>query len=143
MGLILGPASTDALNRVPSGSYGAATGIEQTVRNFGASLGLAILGTVLVHQNTSRIESSLADAGIPAGEADRIADAVNHAGGGDSASFASNGGGQAKEIFATIQHDFAQASEVVFTIMAAVMLVALVIALRWLPRGRVEEPAEG
>ncbi len=125
---------------MPSDSYGEATGIKQTVRNVGASLGLAILGTVLVHQNTKNIESSLADAGLPTGEADRIADAVNHAGGGDSGSFASNGGEQAKEIFATIQHDFAQASEVVFTIMAAIMLVAFLIALRWLPRGRVQEP---
>jgi MFS family permease len=48
MGLMLGQANTDALNRAPSTSYGEATGITQTVRNYGASLGLAILGTVLV-----------------------------------------------------------------------------------------------
>ena len=45
MGLILSPASTDGLNRAPSTSYGEATGIEQTMRNFGASLGMAILGS--------------------------------------------------------------------------------------------------
>jgi hypothetical protein len=46
MGLMLGQANTDALNRAPSTSYGEATGITQTVRNYGASLGLAILGTL-------------------------------------------------------------------------------------------------
>jgi MFS family permease len=44
----LGPASTDAVNRAPSTSYSEVTGITQTARNFGASLGLAVLGAILV-----------------------------------------------------------------------------------------------
>ncbi len=46
MGFMLGPASTDAVNRASRLSYGEATGITQTVRNFAASLGIAILGTL-------------------------------------------------------------------------------------------------
>ena len=34
----------DAVNRAPSSSYSEVTGITQTARNFGASLGLAVLG---------------------------------------------------------------------------------------------------
>jgi EmrB/QacA subfamily drug resistance transporter len=37
MGLMVGPANTDAINQVGRLSYGEATGITQTVRNFGAS----------------------------------------------------------------------------------------------------------
>ena len=48
MGLMLGPASTDAVNRAPSSSYSEVTGITQTSRNFGASLGLAVLGAILI-----------------------------------------------------------------------------------------------
>ena len=59
MGLMLGPASTDAVNRASRFSYGEATGITQTVRNYAASLGLAILGTVLVTELRSRVTSSL------------------------------------------------------------------------------------
>ena len=44
MGLMLGTASTDAVNRAPATSYSEVTGITQTARNFGATLGLAILG---------------------------------------------------------------------------------------------------
>ena len=44
MGMMLGPASTDAVNRAPRTSYGEVTGITQTARNFGASLGMALLG---------------------------------------------------------------------------------------------------
>ena len=48
MGLMLGQANTDAINRASRYSYGEATGITQTVRNYGASLGFAILGTILI-----------------------------------------------------------------------------------------------
>ena len=48
MGLMLGQANTDAINRASRYSYGEATGITQTVRNYGASLGFAILGTLLI-----------------------------------------------------------------------------------------------
>jgi EmrB/QacA subfamily drug resistance transporter len=50
IGLVLSPASTDALNRAPRGSYGEVTGVTQTVRYFSSSLGLAILGTVFVNR---------------------------------------------------------------------------------------------
>jgi MFS family permease len=50
IGLVLSPASTDALNRAPRGSYGEVTGVTQTVRYFSSSLGLAILGTLFVHR---------------------------------------------------------------------------------------------
>jgi hypothetical protein len=50
-------ADTDALNRAPETSYGEATGITQTVRNYAASLGLAI-GTILVTALQSRLVDS-------------------------------------------------------------------------------------
>ena len=48
LGLVLGPVSTDALNRAPDASYGEVTGITQTIRNLGASLGLAIMGSLFL-----------------------------------------------------------------------------------------------
>jgi MFS family permease len=72
VGFVLGPASTDALNRVASNRYGEATGINQTLRNFGASIGLAVLGTILINQNRSNIESSLGELGVPKARADHL-----------------------------------------------------------------------
>ena len=65
MGLMLGQANTDAINRASRYSYGEATGITQTVRNYGASLGFAILGTILISAFRSRITSSLTARGLP------------------------------------------------------------------------------
>ena len=66
MGLMLGQANTDAINRASRYSYGEATGITQTVRNYGASLGFAILGTILISAFRSRIASSLTARGLTA-----------------------------------------------------------------------------
>jgi EmrB/QacA subfamily drug resistance transporter len=140
VGLVLGPASTDAVNRAPYTSYGEATGILQTLRNFGSSLGLAVLGTVLILQNKSNIESSLTGLGVPKERADAVADALSQSGGGSAgAGFTEAAGRRAREAFEAVQHDFALSTRVVFYAMAGVMAVAFVIALVGMPRGRVEE----
>ena len=65
MGMMLGPANTDAVNRAGNLSYGEATGITQTIRNFGASLGLAALGTILLFNFRSHLTTSLQAMGDP------------------------------------------------------------------------------
>ncbi len=65
MGFMLGPSSTDAVNRASRLSYGEATGITQTVRNYAASLGLAVLGTISVTVMRSKVAASLVSQGVP------------------------------------------------------------------------------
>jgi EmrB/QacA subfamily drug resistance transporter len=147
LGLVLGPASTDAVNRVSSNRYGEVTGITQTVRNFGGSLGLAILGTILVLQNKSNIEDTLGAAGVPTEKADEIANAITQSGGGDaSSSFGEHAGAKAQEIFKDVQLDFALSSRTVFYGMAGVMAVAFLVALVRMPGGKApelpDEPAQ-
>ena len=69
MGMMLGPANTDAVNRASTLSYGEASGITQTVRNYAASLGLAILGTILVSQMRARLVTSFIAQGLPSSRA--------------------------------------------------------------------------
>jgi EmrB/QacA subfamily drug resistance transporter len=142
MGLLLGPANTDAINRAPSVAYGEATGITQTVRNFGSSLGLAILGSILISSNRHHLEETLTEKGLSKSTADEVADAVSKAGGGDSANFAREAGAKAQEIFSAVQLDFAYATRTVFYGMAIVLAVAFVVALIGMPRGRMEAPVD-
>ena len=65
MGMMLGPANTDAVNRASNLSYGEATGITQTIRNFGASLGLAASGTILLFNFRSHLTTTLRSQGVP------------------------------------------------------------------------------
>ena len=129
MGLMLTPASTDAVNRASRYAYAEATGITQTVRNYAASLGLAILGTILVSEFRTRLESSFIAQGIaPAKAASLAAQAAE-----------SGGAGSARAIPPYVRMDFAYASQRVFYVMAGVMGAAALAALLGLRRGRQED----
>ena len=136
-GLILGPVSTDALNRVAATRYGEATGITQTVRNFGASIGLAVLGTILIMRTQSNVEGSLGALGVPKDRADEVADALTRSSGGQaSGGFGEHAGPAAERAFAAVRTDFADATQTVFYVMAGVMVAVYVLAHVWLPRDR-------
>jgi EmrB/QacA subfamily drug resistance transporter len=72
-GLILATASTDAVNRAPSSGYSEVTGITQTARNFGGSLGLAVLGAILVSLDKTNVTNALTKAGVPVQTAQHVA----------------------------------------------------------------------
>jgi EmrB/QacA subfamily drug resistance transporter len=131
MGFMLGPASTDAISRASKLSFGEATGITQTVRNYAASLGLAILGTILVAQMRARVTTSLIAKGLPRARARAFA-----------AHLAQSQGHGSGPIPHYVRLDFALATRSVFYVMAAVMAVAAVLALTTLERGRQEETDE-
>jgi EmrB/QacA subfamily drug resistance transporter len=118
MGLMLGQAQTDAVNRASRYSYGEATGISQTIRNFGASLGFAILGTILVSEVKSRITSSLVSLGVPHARATTTASRIAE----------SEGGGRLASIPHFVRLDVAYASRDVFFVMAGIMVIAALVA---------------
>jgi len=131
VGFMLGPASTDAVNRASRLSYGEATGITQTVRNYAASLGLAVLGTILVAQFRSRVTASLVHLGLPHARAAAEATTLSESQGGS---------GSVGRIPHFVKLDFAYATRSVFYVMAGIMAVAAVVAVLGLQRGVQEEP---
>ena len=133
MGFMLGPASTDAVNRASRFSYGEATGITQTVRNYAASLGLAILGTVLVTELRARAVTSLVAQGLSKAKAAAEASRFSQSEGGS---------GRTAPIPHFLRLDFAHATGTVFYAMAAIMAVAAVVALLGLRPGLQQEPAQ-
>jgi len=141
VGLMLGPASTDAVNRAPSTNYSEVTGITQTARNFGASLGLAVLGAILINRNEANVGGVLTRAGVPSAVAHRIASSFG------SSTSASGGAGASHESPALVHHiqlAFAHSTQTVFYIMAGVLAATFVVCVRGLPRGRAaiaEAPA--
>jgi EmrB/QacA subfamily drug resistance transporter len=142
IGLMLGTASTDAVNRAPSASYSEVTGITQTARNFGASLGLAVLGSILILENKSNLEASLSAKGVSKEVSDQVAACVSQGGEASCESVAQSAGAGAAKLFSTVPQDFALASRTVFYGMAAAMAVAFVVALVAMPAGKVEEQVE-
>jgi EmrB/QacA subfamily drug resistance transporter len=133
LGLMLGTVSTDAVNRAPATSYSEVTGITQTARNFGASLGLAVLGTILITQNETNVTNALTKAGVPHAAAQRVASSF-----GVGGAAAHSAAGQPPALIHDVQLAFAHSTQTVFYIMAGVMAAIFLVAVRWLPRGRVE-----
>jgi EmrB/QacA subfamily drug resistance transporter len=131
IGLMLGTASTDAVNRAPATAYSEVTGITQTARNFGATLGLAIMGAVLISRNETNVTGALTKAGVPHGAAHQVASSFGTTPGGGSAS------GQSHAIVHDVQLAFAHSTQTVFHIMAGIMAATFIVTVRWLPRGRV------
>jgi len=132
MGLMLGQANTDAINRASRYSYGEATGITQTVRNYGASLGFAILGTLLITRFRSAITASLTGQGLSGPAASAQAGKIAQLQGNN---------GNVTVIPQFIRADFATATRDVLYGMCVIMAVAAFIALRGLRRGVQEDTA--
>ena len=135
IGLLLGPASTDAVNRAINASYGEVTGITQTLRNYGSS-GPGGAGRD-PHQRKLQ-----PDHRVP----DRVRTAAGAGPGGRGLPGSSEGSGSAppvppalrQQVYEAIQLDFAQACQVVFYGMAIALGIALVFAL-FHPGGKVTD----
>ena len=138
VGLVLGPASTDALNRAPHATYGAVTGLTQTIRNFGGSLGLAVLGSILITENVSRVERTLGRVGVPKARADSVARAISGASTCSGTATPARGRA-ANAVTHQIRLDFAHSTQTVVYGMAAAMALAFIVALRAMPGGRADQ----
>jgi fucose permease len=141
-GFVLGPVTTDALNRAPNTSYGEVTGITQTMRNVGASVGIAILGTLLISENRSNIETRFEDLGATKAQADAVVDSLSQSGGGEgSGALHHHAGENAEQFLQAVQDGFAHSTQTVFYGMAIAMLLAGIVAVATIPRGTAP-PAE-
>ena len=131
IGLLLGTSSTDAVNRAIGASYGEVTGITQTVRNYGSTFGVAVLGTILSSVLTDRLTTSFRHLGLPASVARKVA----HGSSEGSGAAGSNSSTLNRQISAAVAHDFAVATQYVAWGMAVACGIAFLFALRH-PGGR-------
>jgi EmrB/QacA subfamily drug resistance transporter len=132
MGFMLGPSSTDAVSRASRLSYGEATGITQTVRNYAASMGLAILGTISVSVTRSKLTSSLIAQGVPSSVANAQAGTLSQS---------RSGSGSTSSIPHFFRLDFAGSTQTVLYVMGGVMAAAALVAFVGLRAGVQEEEA--
>ena len=140
VGLLLGPASTDAVNRAINASYGEVTGITQTIRNYGSALGLAILGSIMLGVITDKVVATLTGFGLSQAEAETYANSVaNNTSGGSGGSSANIPADMQEQIFAAIQVDLAQAIQVVLYAMGVMMVLGFIVSFVH-PGGKVEVP---
>jgi EmrB/QacA subfamily drug resistance transporter len=66
MGNVIAPASTVMQNVLPLERAGAGSAVQNTVRQVGGALGVAIIGTVLANSYANRLDSVLSSSPLPA-----------------------------------------------------------------------------
>jgi EmrB/QacA subfamily drug resistance transporter len=129
LGLMVGPANTDAINQAGRLSYGEATGVTQTTRNFAGSLGLAALGTLFTSMIASRLTADLVMHGVPRVQAAKLATTASQS------QFGSSKGPTSGPAIEVVHDAIAYGMRAVLFSMAAVMVGAGLAAFIGLRKG--------
>lgn len=144
MGLVMAPASNTIMATVPSHQAGAGSAINDTVREVGGALGIAVIGSISAGAYSARLGSVLRAAHVPA--------QVTHLATGSIAAADMAGsrvGGIAGAELANAAHAaFVHAMSLGLRVAAAVALASAVAAIFALPRrgaaqaSSADDPAE-
>lgn len=136
MGLVMAPASTTIMTTVPAHQAGAGSAINDTIREVGGALGIAVVGSLAAGVYRSKLGSALTAAHVPhavsrvATGSVAAADAVaRHV-----------GGVQGGQLAAAAHSAFTTAMADGMRVAAAVALVSAIAAVFALPR-RTPSPA--
>lgn len=141
-GLMLTPVSTDAVNRAVGARYSEVSAVTQTMKNFGAALGMAVFSTMVTSALTTSLTASFAKFG---GTAHDAQSAINQLQG---ASSAHDGGPLAhlpqviqEQVTHAVQNDYALAAQWAFGGMVVAMVIVAVLGVFY-PKQRTSHNAE-
>ena len=125
MGLVMAPASNTIMTTVPAHQAGAGSAINDTIREVGGALGIAIVGSLSAAVYQSRLGSALATAHVPG--------AVTHAATGSVAAAdltgARLGGVPGSELISAAHSAFVTSMALGIRVAAGVALVSAVAAV--------------
>jgi hypothetical protein len=138
MGLVMAPASTTIMTTVPGHQAGAGSAINDTIREVGGALGIAIIGSLAAAVYRSRLASVLATAHVPAPVAHVATGSVAAA----DITARRIAGAVGSQLAGTAHSAFVTAMDTGMRVAACAALVAAVAAIFALPRRRQPEAAE-
>jgi EmrB/QacA subfamily drug resistance transporter len=130
MGLVMAPASTTIMTTVPAHQAGAGSAINDTIREVGGALGIAVVGSLAAAVFRDKLGSALAAAHAPHGVSDvatgsiAAADAVGR----------QVGGVRGAELLSAAHSAFVDSMAAGVRVAAVVALVAAIGAIFFLPR---------
>src|SRR5712691_3569520 len=138
MGLVMAPASTTIMTAVPAHQAGAGSAINDTIREVGGALGIAIVGSLSAAVYHSRLGSVLAASHAPSHIVHVATSSVA------AADIAGQriGGLQGSELVAAAHAAFVHAMAMGIRLAAAVALVSAVAAFFALPRRPLRQRQE-
>jgi EmrB/QacA subfamily drug resistance transporter len=138
MGLVMAPASSVIMTTVPARQAGAGSAINDTIREVGGALGVAIVGSLAAASYRSRLEGVLVTQHVPGGVARAATDSVAAA----DMIGRQVGGAPGGELIGAAHNAFVGAMGLGIRVAAVVALVSAVAAIFALPRRSRPQPAQ-
>jgi len=137
-GLVLTPANTDGLSRVPEQRRGQASGLLQSFRQVGSTLGLASIGTLVLAVERSGIARLAADHGGPGRRPEDLVRLLSDAAEGQADALRDLAGA-GPDLLTGLMAAVTRGIAAGFTLSTAVMPLALLVALFFMRSGRQTE----
>jgi Na+/melibiose symporter-like transporter len=133
MGLTMAPATDSIMGSVPRERAGVGSAVNDTTRQFGGVLGVAVIGSLLITRYDSRIDALAIPAPVRAAARSSIGGALQ---------VAKGLGGQAGQHLAdAARAGFADGLQFAALIVAAVIALAVVVVVLFLPNRPTDHPA--
>jgi EmrB/QacA subfamily drug resistance transporter len=133
----MAPATESVMGSLPREKAGVGSAVNDTTRQVGGAVGVALLGSLLASRYSASVDSALAAADLPAGVLDRI-------GGNVQAGVAvadETGGALGEQILAASHDAFLSGMHLAVLVAAAITALAAVGVFLWLP-ARAVVPAD-
>jgi hypothetical protein len=135
-GLVMAPATDSIMGSLPPEHAGVGSAMNDTTRELGSALGVAVIGSVMSSFYGPRLLDRLPTA-MPAGARDAASDSI-----GAAASVAEQAGSAGAVVLDTARDVFVYAMARASWVAAAVGVVGALIAWRWLPAHAVHDAHE-
>jgi Na+/melibiose symporter-like transporter len=131
MGLVMAPATESIMGSLPRAKAGVGSAVNDTTRQVGGTLGVAVIGSVMSSAYASRVSSSIADSGL-----DPPPEAVAQAKEGLGRAFEVIASAPAQlrpQLIAEAQSAFVAGMHRAVLVAALAGFVGFLVVLRWLP----------
>jgi hypothetical protein len=135
MSLTMAPATESIMGSLPRAKAGVGSAVNDTTRQVGGALGVAVLGSVVSSGYATRISSALNHGGLSASAVSSARDSV----GGAVTAGQQVGGEAGQALAAAARHGFVGAMRPAMLIAAGVTLAGALIVLVFLPARAVDE----
>ncbi|HZP31096.1 MAG TPA: MFS transporter [Acidimicrobiia bacterium] len=133
MGLVMAPATASIMEALPRARAGVGSAVNDTTRQVGGAMGVAVVGSLFASAYRSSIETRAHDLGI----ASAVVDRARESAGAALAAARNIGGGVGRAFARVIDDSFVHGMRVGLGASAGICLVGAALAIRFLPaRGR-------
>jgi hypothetical protein len=137
MANVMAPATESIMGSLPRAKAGVGSAVNDTTRQMGGAIGVALIGSLLASVYRSDVRTGLAGSGAPASLVEQASSSVQSG----VAAGRELGGALGQQVVTVSHQSFVSGYHVGVVVAAAVVLVAAVAVFRWLPARAVAADA--